>query len=295
VPSNFSRPDLYLLLTALIWGSNYSVLKFVLAEVPARSFNALRLAVASLAFLLMIGLTRRRESLARLTARHWVVIVLLGIIGQFGYQLLFIEGLERTSVANASIIIGCTPVAVSLTTAVLGHERLPWPHWVGMALSFVGVYFIVVGGAQAGTSSLVGDLMMLACVVCWTIYTVAARPLLNTFSPLLVTGLSMAVGTLLFLPAAIDDFRATPWTTVPLTAWLALVFSSLLALNFAYTSWYHGVRHLGASRTSLYSNVVPAAALLVAMVALGERLSGMRLAGAALVLVGVVVTRYRRL
>ena len=80
---------------------------------------------------------------------------------------------------------------------------------------------------------------------------------------------------------------------MPLTAWLALVFSSLLALNFAYTSWYHGVRHLGASRTSLYSNVVPAAALLVAMVSLGERLSGMRLAGAALVLVGVVVTRYR--
>jgi drug/metabolite transporter (DMT)-like permease len=163
-----------------------------------------------------------------------------------------------------------------------------------MALSFVGVYFIVSGGAQTGASSLTGDLMMLACVGCWTIYTVAARPLLNSFSPLLITGLSMAIGTLLFLPAAIADFERTPWTTVPAVAWLSLVFSSLLALNFAYTSWYHGVRHLGASRTSLYSNVVPAAALLVAMVWLGERLSGMRLVGAGFVLVGVIVTRYRR-
>lgn len=292
--STFSRADLYLLLTALVWGSNYSVIKFVMQEMPSRSFNALRLAVASVAFLLMIGLTRRRESLARLTSRHWLVIALLGIIGQFGYQLLFIEGLERTSVMNASIIIGCTPVTVSLTSAVMGHERLPWPHWAGMALSFVGVYFIVTGGAQTGASSLAGDLMMLAAVGCWTVYTVAARPMLNTFSPLLITGLSMAFGTVLFVPFAIDDFRATPWTTVPLVAWVSLVFSSLLALNFAYTSWYHGVRHLGASRTSLYSNVVPAAALIVAMVWLGERLSGMRLVGAAFVFVGVLVTRYRR-
>ena len=291
---NLSRADLYLLLTALVWGSNYSVIKFVLQEMPSRSFNGLRLAVASLAFLAMIGGTRRRESLARLTRRDWLVIAMLGLIGQFGYQLLFIEGMERTSVANASIIIGCTPVAVSLTTAVLGHERLPWPHWVGMALSFVGVYLIVSGGARSGASSLTGDLMMLACVACWTVYTVAARPMLRTFSPLLVTGLSMAIGTLLFLPAAVGDFRQTPWGDVPLVAWACLVFSSLLALNFAYTSWYHGVRHLGPSRTALYSNLVPAAALVVAMVWLGERLGGLRLAGAILVLAGVVVTRYRR-
>lgn len=289
-----SRPDLFLLLTAVIWGSNYSVIKFVIAQVPARSFNGLRLALASAVFLLMIGLTRRRESLPRLTSRQWMTIVLLGIVGQFGYQLLFIEGLERTSVANASIIIGTTPIAVGLTSAILGHERLPWQHWVGMALSFVGVYFIVMGGAQTGTSSLTGDLMMLACVGCWTIYTVAARPLLNIYSPLLITGLSMAIGTVLFLPTAIGDFQRTEWASVAPVAWISLVFSSLLALNFAYTAWYHGVRHLGASRTSLYSNLVPAAALLLAIVWLGERLVGMRLLGAGLVLVGLLVTRLVR-
>lgn len=288
-----SRPDLFLLLTALIWGSNYSVLKFALDEVPARSFNALRLTVASLVFLATIAFTRRRESLVRLTGQHWLVIVLLGIVGQFGYQLLFIEGLERTSVANASIIISCVPVLVSLTSAVLGHERLPWPHWVGMGLSFVGVYLIVSGGAQTGESSLAGDLMMVTCAVFWTIYTIAARSLLHTFSPLLITGLSMAVGTVLFVPMAMGDLRTTSWSSVSAGVWICLAFSSLLALNFAYTSWYHGVRHLGASRTSLYSNIVPAAALVVAMAWLGERLVGLRLLGAALVLVGVVVTRYR--
>ncbi len=288
-----TRVDFYLLLTAIIWGSNYSVIKFVLQEVPPRTFNSLRLVIASAVFLAIIYSTARRDHVARLNRRQWAVIVLLGVVGQFAYQMLFIAGLERTSVMNASIIIACTPAAVSIASAAVGHERLPMAHWLGTALSFVGVSMIVRGGAVAGLSSPSGDLMMIACVLCWTVYTVAGRPLLATYPPLVVTGLSMAVGTVLFLPFSTADLARTAWTEVRLVAWVCVVFSSLLALNFAYTAWYTGVRHLGSSRTSIYSNVVPVAALLVAMVWLGERLAGMRLAGAALVAAGVLLTRWR--
>lgn len=288
-----TRIDLYLLLTAIIWGSNYSVIKFVLQEVPPRAFNGLRLLIASAVFLLFIFATRRREHVERLSMRDWATVVLLGIVGQFLYQILFIAGLERTSVMNASIIIACTPAAVSIASAAVGHERLPLAHWLGTALSFVGVTLIVRGGAVAGVSSLSGDLMMMACVVCWTVYTVAGRPMLASYSPLVITGLSMAVGTLIFLPFATADFARTAWTDVRLVAWVCVVFSSLLALNFSYTAWYLGVRQLGSSRTSIYSNVVPVAALVVAMVWLGERLAGMRLVGAVLVAAGVLLTRWR--
>ena len=289
-----TRVDLYLLLTAIIWGSNYSVIKFVLQEVPSRAFNALRLLIASAVFLLVIFNTARRDHVRRLTSRDWAVVVLLGIVGQFMYQILFIEGLERTSVMNASIIIACTPAAVSLVSAAIGHERLPLGHWLGTALSFLGVTLIVRGGAASGVSSPAGDMMMVTCVGCWTVYTVAGRPLLATASPLVVTGLSMAIGTAIFLPFAVADLSRTPWADVRLVAWICVVFSSLLALNFSYTAWYLGVRQLGASRTSIYSNVVPVAALVVAMAWLGERLVGMRLLGAVLVAAGVLLTRWRR-
>ena len=287
-----TRVDLYLLLTAIIWGSNYSVIKFVLQAMPSRAFNALRLLIASTVFLAVIA-GARRAHVARLTSRDWAIVGLLGLIGQFGYQLLFIEGLERTSVMNASIIIACTPAAVSVASAAIGHERLPLFHWLGTALSFLGVTLIVRGGAAAGVSSPTGDLMMVACVLCWTVYTVAGRPLLASYSPIVITGLSMAIGTVLFVPFALGDFALTPWSTVPLVAWVCVVFSSLLALNFAYTSWYLGVRQLGSSRTSIYSNVVPVAALVVASVWLGERLEGLRLVGAVLVAAGVLLTRWR--
>jgi drug/metabolite transporter (DMT)-like permease len=288
-----TRVDLYLLLTAIIWGSNYSVIKFVLQELPARTFNGLRLVIASLVFLAFIYGTSRREHVRRLTPRDWGIVVLLGVIGQFGYQIFFIEGLARTSVMNGSIIIACTPAAVSVVSALLGHERLPLAHWLGTALSFVGVTLIVLGGASSGTSSPLGDLMMIVSLACWTVYTVAGRPLLARYSPLVITGLSMAIGAVLFVPFSLGDFARTPWADVRPVAWVCVVFSSLLALNFAYTAWYQGVRHLGAPRTSIYANVVPVAALLVAMVWLGERLAGMRLLGAVLVACGVVLTRWR--
>jgi drug/metabolite transporter (DMT)-like permease len=289
-----TRVDLYLLLTAIIWGSNYSVIKFVLQHVPSRAFNGLRLLIASSVFLLAIFGSRRRAHVQQLTRRDWAVVILLGIVGQFGYQILFIEGLERTSVMNASIIIACTPAAVSIASAMVGHERLPGAHWLGTALSFAGVALIVRGGAATGAGSPSGDLMMIACVLCWTVYTVAGRPLLARYSPLVITGLSMAIGTAIFLPFATEDFARTPWAEVPVVAWVCVVFSSLLALNFSYTAWYLGVRQLGASRTSIYSNVVPVAALIVAMAWLGERLGGVRLVGAVLVAAGVLLTRWRR-
>ena len=289
-----TRVDLYLLLTAIIWGSNYSVIKFVLQELPARTFNGLRLLVASAVFLAFIYGTSRREHVRRLTPRDWGIVVLLGVIGQFAYQIFFIEGLARTSVMNGSIIIACTPAAVSVVTALLGHERLPLTHWLGTALSFLGVTLIVLGGASSGTGSLLGDAMMIVSLACWTVYTVAGRPLLARYPPLVITGLSMAIGAGLFLPFALGDFARTPWTGVHPVAWVCVVFSSLLALNFAYTAWYQGVRQLGAPRTSIYANLVPVAALLVAMVWLGERLAGMRLLGALLVACGVVLTRWRR-
>jgi drug/metabolite transporter (DMT)-like permease len=70
--------------------------------------------------------------------------------------------------------------------------------------------------------------------------------------------------------------------------------SALLALNLAYVIWYMGVQRLGPARTSIYSNGVPIVAMAVATVWLGEPLTGTKVAGAAAVLSGVLLTRLGR-
>ena len=147
--------------------------------------------------------------------------------------------------------------------------------------------------AASEPTSLRGDLMMVGAVCCWAIYTLGAGPLMTRHSPVGVTGVSMAIGTLIYVPLVLPRLRATPWTSLSAATWFAILYSALFALCIAYTIWYTAVREIGSARTAVYSNVIPIVAMLTAVVFLGERLTRGRLLGALAVLVGVALTRVR--
>jgi len=299
-----TRVDLALVLMVVIWGANYSVLKVAFQEIPQQPFNALRMVVASIVFAAAItwifGHARKggtpprflftHEPLAR---RDILALAGLGLVGHFAYQLSFVGGVARTSVANSSLIIGATPVSIAIVSAALGKERVSWMHWLGAAVSAVGIWIVVGMGAGIGGASLTGDLMILASVACWTTYTVGASSLLRRHSPLFVTGTSMAMGAIPYVLVTIPQMADVNWAGVSAWTWWALVFSSLFALCLAYLIWYAAVQKIGMARTSIYSNLVPISAMSVAALWLGEPLTAQKLAGAALVLGGVALTRLR--
>ena len=279
--------DGLVLLMVLIWGANYSVVKSALREIQPQAFNALRLIVASAAFLGALAWHR----VPRITRADWIRLAALGAIGHFVYQLCFMAGISRTTASNTSLIIGCSPVAVSLASALAGHERVRRAQWIGVLLSVAGVYLVVGRGAEFGGASFAGDLFTMAAVACWAVYTVGSRDLLTRYSPLTVTGLTMLVGMALLVPVSLPELRRVPWSSVPLWAWAELVLSALLALNLAYLIWYTSVQRIGNVRTSAYSNFIPLVAMAVAIVWLGESLTAWKIAGAAAILSGVAITR----
>ena len=279
--------DGVLLLMVLIWGANYAVIKSALREFPPQAFNALRMGVAAAVFAAAIG----AKGLPRIARSDWARLALLGVVGHFVYQLLFMSGIARTTASNSALIIGCSPVAVSIASALAGHERVPRVQWAGVALSVLGVYLVVGVGAEFGGSSLAGDLFTLGAVCCWAVYTVGSQSLLARYSPLTVTGLTMLAGTLLYVPASAGQLASLDWGRVPLWAWTAMALSALLALNVAYLIWYTSVQRIGNVRTSAYSNFIPLIAMTVAAATLGEPITASRLAGAGAILAGVAVTR----
>jgi len=300
-----TRIDALLILVVVIWGANFSVVKAAIQEVPPQAFNAVRMVVATATFALLLAAARRFttgrrgpdagpglfDDPAPLAWNDWVRCAVLGAVGHFVYQVAFISGVARTSVANSSLILGSTPVAVGLLSAALGHERIGRAHWAGAALSVCGIYLIAGRGASLSSESAAGDLLMLVALACWSIYTVGSKPLLKRHSALVVTGWSMAFGTALYVAVSLPQVLATEWATVSRTAWAALVGSALLALNLSYLIWYMAVQRIGSARTSIASNLVPVAAMIVAVLWLGETVGGRQLAGAAAVLSGVAITR----
>jgi len=308
------RPiDALLLLMAVIWGTNYSIVKAAFRELDPQAFNAVRMSIASAVFMVIIAVTRQvverpseppadgAEALAsifhtpaHLTSRDWLGLIGLGIVGHFLYQFFFIGGLARTSVANSSLMLAATPVVLALLTALLGQDRVSRLHWIGAALSMAGIYVIVGHGVAIDRSVIIGDVMMFAAVLCWAIYTLGARQLMMRHSPVGVTGVSMTIGTLLYVPATWSNLRAVNWPSVGTGTWVALIYSALFALCVSYTIWYAAVRQIGSARTSVYSNLVPLVAMLTAVAFLGESLTASKIVGACAVLVGVALTRVGR-
>lgn len=287
----FRRIDLALLLMAVLWGSNFTVVKIAVRDIPELPFNALRLIVASMAFLLTLAAW---EGLPRLSGREWRHVAALGFIGQFLYQLCFMGAVTRTTVANAALIFAFTPIVVALLSAAVGHERVPGARWIGAAVSLAGIYIVI--GARSGDpgATTLGNALGVGAMLCWAVYTVGARPLLAMRSALAVTGYSMTIGSLLYLPVAWPGLRTLPWAAVRPAAWAALVLSALLALFVAYMIWYTAVQTIGSTRTSMYSNVTPIAAIAVAAIWLGEPVTARKLLGAAAVIAGLAISRIER-
>jgi drug/metabolite transporter (DMT)-like permease len=280
-----------LLLMTVIWGSNFTVVKVAIRYIPQLPFNSLRLLAASAAFLLAIAV---REGWPTLTRSEWRRIIQLAIVGHVIYQLCFVAALSRTTVANSALIFAFTPIVVALLTSLLGHERIQLTRWAGALLSLAGIYFVVGGGAASAGATMAGNLLAAGAMLCWAVYTVGARPLLETRSALTVTGYSMAVGSLLYVPLAWSGLQDLRWSTVPVSAWVALVLSALLALFVAYMIWYTAVQTIGGTRTAMYSNVTPVVAMVAAAIWIGEPITLRKLAGAAAVIAGLAVTRLER-
>jgi len=303
--------DALVVLATLVWGANYSIVKVALRQVPELSFNALRLGIASVLFLGVLAFfpaARRRGQAAGVggepprhwfptarlfTAREWLALIGLAVSGHFLYQLCFLGSVARTSVANSSLIVGTSPVAVSLLAAAVGQERVSRLHWAGAAVSLSGVYLLVGTGAAVSRASAVGDLLMIAGVWCWAVYAVGSAPMLRRHAPIALTGYTMAIGSLLYLPAALPELARLQWAAVTPASWIALVYSAVFALFAAYIVWHTAIQRIGNVRTAMYSNLIPLSALATSIVFLGDRLSPRQMLGAAAVLTGVALTRLR--
>lgn len=289
--------DVLLILMVFIWGANFSVVKYALRDFPELSFNALRLIVASAIFLALIarrppdGGSPGRHALFSLDRADWRRLIVLGIIGHFIYQLCFLAGVARTSVANGALIFGCTPVTVALLASAVGHERVPAARWAGVLLSLTGLYVLLGHRATWSPTSLVGDALIFGGMLCWSVYSVASQPLLKRESPIVVTGLSMMIGSVLYVAFALPALARTEWSAISALSWTLMVSSAVFALAFAYVIWYTGVQRLGSSRTAIYSNLTPIFAMVIAWLWLGEPISSSQLLGATAILAGVFVTR----
>jgi len=287
----FGATDLYMLLAILIWAANFPFIKIALKEFSPLAFNGVRMAFASIALLFILLLSRQGFGVLRRDI--WKLIV-LGIVGNTVYQLLFIQGINLTTASSTAIIMAMTPVSVALLSFLLKHEKIHWAAWVGILLSLVGFYLVITehpGKFLFSWETLKGDLMIFFGNIVWAVYTVFSKPFLGRISPLKWSSLSLAAGTLFYLPICIPAFSSQDFSQVSILSWAILVYSGFFALAVSYVIWYASVRRVGNSKTAIYGNITPVFTVIFAFVLIGERISFWQGLGALILLTGVYITR----
>lgn len=290
--ARMGRTDALILLTVVLWAVNLSIIKIGLRSLPPHAFNAVRLSLASAAYLVVLAAGQRKLRPGR-RGDAWKAAG-LGLLGITGYQLFFIQAIARMNASSASIIMGTSPVFIALLATAVGKERIGAAGWAGIALSFAG-FLLVVSGDNGGPlfawGALRGAVLILLANACWAGYTVFAKPILERSSPVFVSGVGTAFGTLVYLPFAAESVAGADWKSLPWEGWAAILYSGLVAIFLCFILWYISVRAVGSTKTGVYGNLTPVLAIVFAGLFLGERLTAVQAAGAAVTLTGVYLTR----
>jgi drug/metabolite transporter (DMT)-like permease len=222
-------------------------------------------------------------------------LVGIALVGNVLYQLFFIIGVDYTYSANAAVILGTIPVWVALLSHLFTDEKLTRYKSIGIGLAFTGIVLIVTGskaGISIASKTFLGDVIILCAAISWGVYTILAKRFLKKYPSTQFTGVMSIVGMVFLLIIGLPNLLHVNWTGISLKGWGGIFYSGLLSIGLAYLIWNNSVSKIGAVRTAAYQNLVPVLGLVFGVVLLQEALTLQQYSGSALVIVGIIFSRF---
>ena len=291
-PSAHLAAVLQALLVTFLWATSWVLIKLGLEDIPALTFAGLRYSLAFLCLLPFALRASKRGALFHFRRNEWIRLIWLGVLFYAVTQGAQYVSLSYLPAVTVSLLLNFTSILVALLGVFLLAEKPSRAQWAGMAVFLLGVlvyfYPVEIPAAQA-----IGIVIALVGVLANSLSAVLGRAINreNGLDPLLVTTVSMGVGSLLLLGPGLalqglPPLRPAHWAII---AWLALVNTA-----FAFTLWNLTLRTLSAMESSLINNTMLIQIALLAWIFLGEGLTPLKSAGLALAGIGIAVVQIRR-
>jgi drug/metabolite transporter (DMT)-like permease len=265
-----NRYALLLITSMLLVGSNVGIGKSIVEFVPVPLFALLRFVIG----MAVLWPLLRMAKLRRVKRDEWINLFLQALFGTFGFTLLMLNGVQRTSAVAAGVITSTIPAVVALLSWLILKERPNGRALASIALAIVGVVVINlahVGQNASGETSFVGNLMVLGAVCCESLYIILSRRLTQTLAPIDICAYTHLFGLLLMLPLGAGALVHFDYREVPLSIWTLVVWYGLSASIFSFWLWMKGIRHVPGSLAGVFSAVLPVAAAIYGITFLGER------------------------
>lgn len=284
-------------MVAIAWGGAFTAGRIAVAELTPHSVAAIRYLLGSA---LLLSILHAREdlpsSLRKLDAKAITALVVLALFSVVGYNLFLFAGLRLSTAINGSVLAALAPLLTALLAVVFLRDPLRPRQAIGMIISFSGLLVLVSRGSLSvllGLELNVGDLLLLASMICFAAQSIAAKRAMTHVSPRAATALSCAIGSIILLPLLVYDLATGAWGSPNLATWSAVAYLGSIATVLAYYGWFFLVSRHGAGPMSPFLNIVPVCGAIIGII-FGERLLAAQVIAGALVLFGVMVATTRR-
>jgi drug/metabolite transporter (DMT)-like permease len=227
----------------------------------------------------------------RVSRREAAGAALVGVLLTFGGNGLVTLAERHIASSLAALLIASEPFVIVLLGAMIG-ERVSRGTLIGVTVGFAGVTILVLPGASAGGSGLVGALLVLGASVSWGVGSISSTRVRLPPDLGVSTSLQMIFGGGVMLVAGLIGGEAgrldvSGFSTESIVAFgYLVVFGSIVAFS-AYT-WL--LQHVEISRVSTYAYVNPMIAVLLGWIVLGESISLTTLIGASVIVGSVAFT-----
>ncbi|MFF9284202.1 DMT family transporter [Streptomyces griseosporeus] len=221
----------------------------------------------------------------------WRGIAISGVLWFGVYMVVLNWGEQEVDAGTAALVVNVGPLLIALLGSRLLGDPLPPRLLAGMAVSFAGAVTVGLSMSGGGGSSLLGVALCLLAAVAYAAGVVAQKPALGRASALQVTTFGCLVGAVVCLPFAGQLVHEV--AGAPASATLNMVYLGVFPTALAFTTWAYALARTTAGRMGATTYAVPALVVLMSWLVLGEVPGPLTLAGGALCLAGVAVSRSR--
>ena len=291
----WNSPYLLLTLTMLAWASNW-----IAGRALHPYTTAVQLAFGRwlVALLILLPFTSKALWQQRHTvASNWGILLLLGGTGVALFNVLLYLSVSYTEAVNAVLVSSSQPIVIMVFSFLFFRERINLWQGAGIVLSLLGVLWLITRGEPGHLLNFrfnKGDLLALAAMPTWALYTVLLRFRPGQLSSLVFLTVLVLVGLSLLLPPFLwewwrGDLNPLAWRSMAGIVYVAVV-PSLTGLIF----WNRAVLLLGPNRAGQTIHLVPLFTAAMAFLALGERLHAYHLLAALLIFSGITLSSRKR-
>jgi drug/metabolite transporter (DMT)-like permease len=272
--------------TLLAWASAFVAIRGVGEDFSPGALALGRLLIGTA----VLGLLLSRRTWIRPTAQEWGLLVVCGV-GWFGIYNVSLNAAEQhLDAGTTAMLVNIGPILIALFAGVLLGEGFPRWLLAGIGVAFVGV--LVIGVAtRSAHADLVGVVLCVVAAVTYAAGVVAQKPLLRRLPGLQVTATACAMGAICCLPWAgtlVHEVGTAPGGSIAGMVYLGAVPTAL-----AFSTWAYALGRMDAGKLGVTTYVVPPLVILLGWLLLDEVPPLLALAGGAVCLAGVAISRRR--